>query len=77
MSRETTKQVSSELEYCFVSDNYPFYFAWKNNSKRRELHGRRLRILARGTMNSRLVEFENGQMEVISGHSIRRIKCQG
>ena len=53
---------------------YPYYYAWKNNEKRATLHRRPMRVLARGTMNSALVEFEDGQREIISRNAIRRIK---
>jgi hypothetical protein len=39
-----------------------------------ELFRRRLRILARGTMNSALVEFEDGARHVISRNALRRIR---
>jgi hypothetical protein len=51
---------------------YPYYFAWKNNAKRETLYKHRFRIIARGTMNSALVEFENGQRECISRNAIRK-----
>lgn len=54
--------------------NYPYIYAWGNNSKRKTLKGRRLGILARGTLNSRLAQFKNGQREIISGNAIRKIK---
>lgn len=53
---------------------YPYVFVWRNNEKRATLYGRRLRVLARGAMNSALVEFENGQREVISRNAIRKVK---
>ncbi len=53
-------------------NDYPYYFAWKNNPKRATLHNRPLKVLARGAMNSALVEFENGQREVISRNALRR-----
>ena len=52
---------------------YPYVFIWKNNSKRRELRGKRLRVIARGKMGSIEVEFENGSREIISRRSIRRV----
>lgn len=51
-----------------------YYYAWKNNPKRRTLYGRRFKIISRGSMNSALVEFENGQREVISRNAIRKVK---
>ena len=51
-----------------------YLFVWKNNSKRAALCGRRCRVLVRGAMNSALVEFENGQREIVSQNALRRIK---
>lgn len=53
---------------------YPYFYAWKNNAKRATMHQRRFRVVARGVMNSALVEFENGQREVISRNAIRKVK---
>ncbi len=53
---------------------YPYYFAWKNNSKRVTLYKRHCRVLARGAKNSCQVEFENGQREIISRNALRRLK---
>lgn len=52
---------------------YPYYFAWKNNQKRATLYRRRCRVVARGKMNSALVEFEDGQREIISRNALRRL----
>lgn len=50
-----------------------YVFAWRNNSKREQLYGRRCRVMARMKMNSALVRFEdNGQKEVISRNALRR-----
>lgn len=54
--------------------DYPYYYTWKNNIKRRTLYKRRCRILAKGAKNSCLVEFENGQREVISRNAIRKVR---
>jgi len=61
---------------------YPYRYAWKNNPqmgiypcpKRATLFGRACRVVARGSRNSALVEFENGQREVVSRNAIRRLK---
>ena len=52
---------------------YPYVYKWKNNEKRLTLYGRRFRVIHRGRQNSALVEFEDGQREVISRNAIRRI----
>ena len=49
-----------------------YYYAWKNNQKRATLYKRLFHIICRGSMNSVLVEFENGQREIISRNAIRR-----
>lgn len=51
---------------------YPYIFFWKNNQRRTELKGKKLKVLCRGRMNSCLVEFENGNKEIISRNAIRR-----
>lgn len=48
-------------------------YGWRNNSKRLTLFGRKLRIIARLTQNSAIVEFENGQREVISRNALKRL----
>lgn len=49
-------------------------YAWGNNEKRETLKGRHCRILARGALRSVLVEFEDGQREVVSVRSLRGTK---
>ncbi len=51
-----------------------YLYAWKNNPKRLTLYGRKLRVIVRGPANSALIEFENGQREVISRNAIRKVK---
>lgn len=48
-------------------------YHWGNNLKRETLKDRKCRILAAGTMNSIMIQFENGQREIVSRRSIRRI----
>lgn len=47
-------------------------YGWKNNEKRVTLFKRPCRILARGTMSSVLIEFENGDREIVSRRALRR-----
>ena len=49
-----------------------FTYAWGNNGKRAILKGRNCKVLARGRMNSALMQFENGQKEIISRNALRR-----
>lgn len=56
---------------------YPYYFAWGNNSKRATMKGRRCAVICRGKLNSCMIEFEDGQREVVSRNSIRKVVCDG
>jgi hypothetical protein len=49
-----------------------YLYRWGNNPKRATLKGRQCRVLARLARNSALVEFENGQREVISRNALKR-----
>lgn len=52
-----------------------YRYAWRNNRKRETLFGRLCRVVARGKMNSALVEFtDNGQREVVSRNALRKNK---
>ena len=46
-------------------------YHWGNNPKRATLKGRKCRILARGKMGSILIEFENGQREIVSWRAVK------
>ena len=54
--------------------DYPFIYRWSNNEKRKDLYDRKLRVLVRSKSNSALVEFEDGQTEVISRNALRKAK---
>ena len=51
---------------------YSHYYAWKNNEKRTRLFRQPCRVVARGSMNSVLIEFEDGGREVVSRRALRR-----
>jgi hypothetical protein len=55
------------------ADPYTHTYVWKNNEKRATLYGRRCRVVVRGRMNSILIEFEDGQREVVSRYALRRL----
>ena len=55
-------------------NEYRYYYAWGNNDKRKGLKGKRCKVVFRGAMNSCLIEFENGQREVVSRNAIRKVK---
>lgn len=49
-----------------------YIYSWGNNPVRAKLKGKVCRVLARGKMNSALVEFENGEKQIISRNALRR-----
>ena len=49
-----------------------YTYSWRNNSKRLTLLNRECRVIVRGSMNSALIEFEDGQREVISRNALRK-----
>lgn len=52
-----------------------YYYAWGNNEKRALLKGRRCVLIARGSMNSVLIEFlDNGERVCTSGNALRKVK---
>lgn len=54
---------------------YPLVYRFKaHGGKYKDLFGRRCRLLARGAMNSALVEFENGEREVVSRNALRKVQ---
>lgn len=51
---------------------YDRIFKWGNNEKRATLKGRRCRIIRSGAKLSAMVEFENGQREIVSRRALRK-----
>lgn len=51
-----------------------YYFAWKNNAMRASLYKKPCRVLARGSMNTILIEFANGFQMTTSRNAVRKIK---
>ena len=49
-----------------------YIYCWKNNPKRLMLFNRECQVITRGSMNSALVEFENGQREIISRNALKK-----
>lgn len=52
--------------------HFDYQYIWGNNDKRLTLKGRPCRVVARGTRRSVLVEFENGQREIVSIRALRK-----
>ena len=51
-------------------------YVWGNNSKRITMKGRKCQAIAFGRRNSALIEFEDGQREVVSRRSYRHKPCK-
>ena len=51
-----------------------YIYRWGNNPVRARLKGRHCRVLARGALNSALVEFEDGVRHIVSRNALRRVK---
>ncbi len=49
-----------------------YRYCWRNNVKRATLYGRQCRVLARLGFNSAVVEFGDGQREVVSRNALRK-----
>lgn len=47
---------------------------WRLHVRLPERFGKRCRVIARGTMNSALIEFEDGVRHIVSRNAFRRIK---
>jgi len=52
--------------------NKAYIYSWGNNEKRKMMKNRTCKVICRGKMNSALVEFKNGQMEIISRNALQR-----
>jgi len=55
-----------------ATDRTEYVYRWGNNPKRATMKGRRCRVVCRGTMNSALVEFDDGSREVVSRNALQR-----
>jgi len=52
-----------------------YVYYWSNNLKRAKMKGRKCVVLARGKMNSCLIQFcDNGQREIVSRNALRKEK---
>lgn len=56
------------------TESFDHLYVWGNNELRARIKGKRCRVLARGGMNSVLIEFEDGFKTLTSRHSIRKEK---
>ena len=56
-----------------MTDQLRFDRYWRIRTRLAERHGQRLRIIARGTKNSALVEFEDGVRHIVSRNAYRKL----
>jgi hypothetical protein len=56
------------------ASEYCYRFMWKNNERRAQLFGRRCKLVCSGKLGSVMVEFQDGQREVVSRRALRLIK---
>ena len=54
-----------------IDPAYPLIYRWKKY--RPELYLQRCRVIARGTMNSALIEFQDGTRHIISRNALRKV----
>jgi hypothetical protein len=62
-----------------MSRDFPYVWFWRPHPQepwktQLDRKDQRCRVLARGTMNSALIEFEDGFRSVVSRNGIRRAK---
>lgn len=55
---------------------WPYVWAWSKRPVDRDRRGMRCRVLARGRMNSALVEYEDGTRHVTSRNGLRRAQME-
>ncbi len=56
-----------------MNNSAPFDRYWRVRATLPEWHAQRLRVLARGKLNSALIEFEDGARHVVSRWAFRRV----
>jgi hypothetical protein len=57
-----------------ATDSYPYRWHWRKYPVYSDRKDQRCRVLARGKLNSALIEFEDGFRMVASRNGLRRIK---
>ncbi len=65
-------RLARRIEQESESWPYIYRYAWKNNAKRAEMFGKRCMIVKCLALHSALIEFENGQREVVDRWALRR-----
>jgi hypothetical protein len=53
-----------------------YRYSWRNNEKRKKLYGRKCRIIIGAQRRKVLVEFEDGQREIVDARALRRLPMQ-
>ena len=52
----------------------PFDRYWRLRVRLPERYGKLCRVIARGTMNSAMIEFEDGVRHIVSRNAFRKVK---
>jgi hypothetical protein len=82
MNRTAAKrrQERKQLEEPSIPEKFPLFYRCRLrvlwNGKDSPFFGQRCRIVARGALNARMVEFESGERAIVSGNSLRRVKYE-
>ena len=53
-----------------------YRYSWGNNPKRATLKNRLCRIIAAGKKNSVMIEFADGQREIVSRRALRKVEAE-
>ena len=56
-----------------IMSEYNYIYVWRNGKRRRELRGKRCKILGKAGKNLVNIEFESGERMMVSRFAIRRI----
>ena len=57
-----------------TGQEHPFDRYWRIRVRLPERYGQRCRVIARGTMNSAMIEFEDGVRHIVSRNAFRKVQ---
>ncbi len=57
-----------------IPNSQKYIYTWGNNPKRAEMKNRVCWVLTRASRNSCLVQFENGDKEIVSRNALRKLE---
>ena len=59
------------------TDGFAWIYCWGNNPVRARMKGKRCRIIARGKMNTVLIQTEGGEYYTTSRYAFRKQQTEG